>query len=322
MLGRIVALPGLRILIAACAALACCPASSTAADDDPRPVNLKADGDGFPIVATYYPARKDKNPAGLEKAAVVVLLHGEDGSRLIWDKSSAPPGPKAMPFAPLLHDNGYAVVTVDLRKHGDSLDKGEKAPIEPLDYGKMVAGDLVAVKRFLVEEHEAKRLNVNKLAIIAADNSSAVAAEFARGDWAQPRHLDGPGGSPGTPRGQDVRALVFLSPVLTAGRAQTRQAMNFLKGPAFQVAFLFIAGSKDPQDKGAAKALHDVVKNVTQNAERTYLETPNTNARGTDLLGNPAARIEPKVLAFLDLHLKKLDSEWRTRKSRYERDAQ
>ena len=51
------------------------------------------------------------------------------------------------------------------------------------------------------------------------------------------------------------------------------------------------------------------------------LETPNTNARGTDLMGNPAARPEAPIGKFLDEHVKKLKSEWQTRKSRYERDT-
>ncbi len=302
------------------AALLALTSAATAADDDPRPVTVKSEADGFPIVLTYYPAKKDANPTGLENAPVVILIHGEGGSRLIWDKSSAPPGGQALSFAPALHKFGYAVATVDMRKHGDSVDKNQTSTVEPNDYAKMVA-DLAAVKKFLVSEHEAKKLNINKLAIVAADNLAAVALSFAEYDWRQLPHLDGPGGTPGTPKGQDVRALVLLSPTLSAGKANARSAMNFLKAPAFGVGFLFIVGSKDTQDRNATKQLYQVAANLPSNADRVILETPNTNARGTDLMGNPAARPEAPIGKFLDEHVKKLKSEWQTRKSRYERDT-
>src|SRR5262245_48301758 len=68
---------------------------------------LRAENDGFPIHVTYYEANPEKTASGVENAAVVLLLHGEGGSRLIWDKSSAPQGQK--PFAEKLNDLGYAV---------------------------------------------------------------------------------------------------------------------------------------------------------------------------------------------------------------------
>ena len=43
--------------------------------------------------------------------------------------------------------------------------------------------------------------------------------------------------------------------------------------------------------------------------------------RGTDLFANQAAQIEPPLLEFLEKYVKDADSEWRTRKSRYDRDT-
>lgn len=307
---------GVLALLAASAS----PEFASAQADKPRPEVLQSVGDGWPIHITYYPAIKDKNPNGLENAPVVVLLHGEGGSRLIWDKSSAPPNGK--PFADVLQTAlGFAVVTVDLRKHGESIVEGQPTTVDNADYAKMASGDLVAVKNFLVERHEAKELNVNKLGIVAAGNMCPVAAAYAELDWAQLPHPDGPGGSPGTPRGQDVRALVFLSPAGNVGRLNATRILNVLKNPVFQMSFQVVVGTRDAADRNQARSLHQVVSSIKQNEERVDLLRPNTNSRGTDLLANPAAQVEPKILAFLDKQVKQRESVWKTRVSKYDRDT-
>jgi hypothetical protein len=144
--------------------------------------------------------------------------------------------------------------------------------------------------------------------------------QFAELDWAQTPYLDGPGGSPGTPRGQDVQALVLLSPSTTAGRLNATRALNVLKSPVFQIAFQIIAGTRDAADRNQARKAYEVVSSIKQNEERVEFERPNTNSRGTDLLANQAAKAELKILPFLDKHVKQRESTWATRKSRYDRD--
>ncbi len=295
------------------------PAAWAQDDEKPRPEVLEAGGDRFPIHITYYPAMKDKNPSGVKNAPVVILLHGEGGSRLFWDKSSAPQGGE--PFPEVLQKRlGFAVVTVDLRKHGESVVEGQPTMIDNNDYGKMAQGDLAAVKNFLVQEHENQKLNIRKLGVVASDTMCPVAVQFTEWDWAQTPYLDGPGGTPGTPRGQDVQALVMLSPTTTAGRLSSTRALNNLKNPVFQIAFQIIAGTRDAADRKQAEKAFDVVSSVKQNEERAEFVRPNTNARGTDLLANPAAKVEPKILEFLDKHVKQREFTWATRKSRYDRD--
>jgi hypothetical protein len=67
--------------------------------------------------------------------------------------------------------------------------------------------------------------------------------------------------------------------------------------------------------------MHEVLSAVRNSEERVTFMQPNTNARGTDLLNNPAAQIEPPMLEFFRKFVKDADSEWRTRKSRYDRDT-
>jgi pimeloyl-ACP methyl ester carboxylesterase len=308
------------MLMAACAVLALLAISAeVAAQQNMQTEVLEAEGDGFPIHISYYPALEDKNPGGVENAPVVILIHGENGSRLFWDKSSAPQGGKS--FAVALNDFGYAVVTVDLRKHGESVVEGQTKVLENNDYTKMARGDLPAVKLFLVQEHEAKKLNVNKLGIVVSDLMAPVALEYAELDWRQQPYLDGPGGSPGTPRGQDVRAIALLSPISSIGRVNGTKALNYLKNAEMGIGFFLVAGTRDAADKNQTSKMHEVLANVRQSEERVTFLQPNTNARGTDLFANQAAQIEPPLLEFLEKFVKDANSEWRTRKSRYDRDA-
>jgi len=61
--------------------------------------------DGWDIHYTYW-----ESPMGKE-APVVILLHGKGQARLIW---------KALPLAKELAKKQFAVIAVDLRKHGES----------------------------------------------------------------------------------------------------------------------------------------------------------------------------------------------------------
>jgi hypothetical protein len=118
-----------------------------------------------------------------------------------------------------------------------------------------------------------------------------------------------------------VRALVFLSPAGNVGRLNATRILNVLKNPVFQLSFQFVVGTRDAADRNQAKSLHQVVSSIKQNEERIDLLRPNTNSRGTDLLANQAAQVEPKILAFLDKQVKQRESVWQTRRSKYDRDT-
>src|SRR5690606_13818968 len=122
-----------------------------------------------------------------------------------------------------------------LRKHGESVREGQERLLVS-DYELMV-GDLAAIKQFLIDEHQKERLNVRKLAIVALDEMCAVAATYAELDWRQPPYDDHAILSERTPRGQDVRALVLVSPSSSAGRVQTTGPLKFLSNPEFRIAF-------------------------------------------------------------------------------------
>ena len=273
--------------------------------------------DAFPIRFSYYPASAEKNPDGLSDAGVVILLHGDKGSRINWDKGSAPANQPTFPA--VLQEQGYAVVTVDLRKHGQSVVEGREDPLLPDDYAKMAAGDLKAVKDFLQKEHQDKKLNMGKMAIIGAGFSAPVAVACAEFDWLQKPYDDHPIPAQRTPRGQDVKAVILLSPDAAAGRLQTNRSLVYLNRQ--NLAFQFIVGKQDAADKGAAKNCYKACGGGTKKGEgRVELIEPDMKDRGTDLLGKSPPLVEVPMLKFLDTHLKKLTTvPWVDRRSRLER---
>lgn len=269
--------------------------------------------DGVPLHCTYFPSAAGKN------APVAILLHGKNGNRLVWQTGSGNiPG-----FAQALQGNDFAVMTVDLRGHGQNIaaagapaanKKADQVRFVARDYQNMAAFDLDAVKRFLLDEHEKGQLNINKLAIVSADFSTAVAMTYFDIDWSKEPYDDAPVPAQRTPRGQDVRALILLSPessvpgLVTTGAAQRIRA---LKG---FVNVMIGVGTKDNQDKGAAKKMAELISPKQEATQFLFLEEYDTKFRGTDLL-NKGLKVEGHMFKFMDEYVKKAPGEWRTRKS-------
>lgn len=265
--------------------------------------------DNWPLHFKYY-----KSLLGKE-APVVVLLHGKGGNQLVWEK-----------LAGDLQRNGFAVITPDLRKHGKSKpDSGTAAAggkpsadadeLKPTDYALMLA-DMDALKDFIYEEHQAQNLNIRKLGIVAADMSAPIALNFALADWLKAPYPDAPVLSARTPRGQDVRALVLISPETSLPRLTTTQAVKQLSSPAWGVAFLVMVGADDKLDKGQARRLYEQVTGLPKSEERMYWrEYEKVALRGTDLLGK-VPQLENAVIGFLIKHVKELPDPWTDRKSR------
>ncbi len=273
----------------------------------------------WPIRFTYYPAR-EKLPGNdnvdVKNAPVAILLHGAGGSRLFWDKTSAWPMNRPGPFAEVLQTNGFAVFSVDLRKHGESIREGD-TKLATADYELMVA-DLVNLKQFIYEEHQQQRLNMRKCALVAMNDSCPVAAAFAEFDWKLPPHDDHAVPSERTPRGQDVRALVLISPTPTVGTLRANNSLRFLGNPEFPIAFMIVSGKKDTEGNKVARVLFRLV-GTRANEARTKLLEPDTNEKSEHLFGNPRLRLEPEILDFLKKHVHDLSIPWQDRRSRRER---
>lgn len=259
--------------------------------------------DGANIAITYF-----KSPAGQE-APVVVMLHGKGGTRQIW---------KA--YAEALQKAEYAVVTVDLRGHGESAGgnsgsgsskKSDSSAPKARDYAAMVAGDMEAVKKFLFDEHQKKTLNMNKMGIVAADMSTPVAIAYTELDWEKKPYDDAPTLAQQTPRGQDVQVLVLLSPENTAPGLNVTKSLGVIRVLGRPV--LLAVGSKNKTDLAVANKMHDLL--APKKEEYIYIERYDTPLGGTNLIGKNL-KIESHMFNFLNKHLKDYKSQWRDRRSK------
>lgn len=260
--------------------------------------------DGWPIAITYY-----ESAAGQE-APVVILLHRKGGNRLVWKQG----------FAESLQKDGYAVVAVDLRKHGDSKPANRRGKnvgaVNARDFRSMGA-DLGAVKRFIFEEHQAKKLNMRRTAIVAPEHSAPIALGYTLMDWSKQPHDDAPTPAARTPRGQDIRALVLLSPVESVPGVNGTQPLTKLR--SLPIAFAICYGEGDVVDRGRpAKNMLKVLESVAATKNRVYKQEYKTKARGTAMLGRRLP-VDDHIKAFLGKFVKDASGsgiEWRDRRSR------
>jgi pimeloyl-ACP methyl ester carboxylesterase len=278
--------------------------------------------DGFNVHISYYRSTGDR------ESPVVVLVHEQDGNRFIWQAEGG--------LARKLQASGYAVITVDLRYHGESKPAGGGAvgnanqgtkkkgskktgpDLKPGDYNSMWQYDLEAVKDFIFKEHQDEKLNMHKLGIVGAGMGASVAAYFAVLDWDKEPYDDAPEPRFQTPRGQDVQALVLISPQEKFNGLVLSKAVTRLKDPDLGIAFLIASGS-DPKDKAQADKIFEMaIQPPALNKKRMYQQEYKAKLTGTELLGQKLG-LEEHILAFFDEHLKKIDSPWRDRRSKRER---
>ena len=268
--------------------------------------------DGWPVHIDYYSIEDSK------EAPVVILIPGAEGreksmTRKVWND-----------FAEKLNSDGYAVVTVDLRKHGDSIPEGDvisEAKLNrllPADYVAMAALDLEAVKTFLTEEHQAERLNIRKLGIATCGSSGLVAATFAVSDWNKKPWPDAPTLAARTPKGQDVRAILMLSPRSSVKGLNSTQIMRALGTPAFGIAVHVYYKEDDRGEKRSADQVFkflDLKSDAPEAAEVRRL-IPGPASSENYLKGRLGEIMNNNMSDFFEKNLKELDDPWRSRKSR------
>ena len=274
--------------------------------------------DGWKIPFHYYPSREGKD------AAVVLLLHGEGKNRLVW---------KANGFAEALQKTGFAVIAMDYRKHGEA-----KAGLGSATGGKMTrrdwqavasagwaAGDIESVKKFIFDQHQEGKLNMSKMAIVACEEAAPVAAAWAASDWAKAPYNDAPTAIAKTRKGQDVRALLLVSPAESVPGVPGQAAVRLLKdaasafypvaGEELMPSIVFLYGN-DAKDKRTAEELYDTV-HVKPIEDRVFKAAFPTPARGSMMLR--IAPIQTQMVKFLKDSVQNADVEWQDRRSRLQR---
>lgn len=264
--------------------------------------------DNWDIHYTYW-----ESPMGKD-APVIILLHGKGQARLVW---------KALPLAKELVKKQFAVIAVDLRKHGES-----KAPesasvqaksdkLSKFDYEGMVLGDLEAIKKFIYAEHQAQRLNMRKLGVVATDMSTAIALNWAQYDWSKKPFDDAPTLAAKTPRGQDVQALVLVSPVDSLSGVGTINATRFLRKTGISV--LMLSSKKVSSENRTATKIYSQLGGTQQDPKdkRIFVTGSDFKLSGTNLLAREGRRfMEFAIPSFLNDHVMKHVAPWKDRQSR------
>jgi pimeloyl-ACP methyl ester carboxylesterase len=267
--------------------------------------------DGVTIHGTYFPGDKKQG----KDTVPVILLHeqggrGSDFGRLIealWRQGK-----------------GYAVIVPDLRGHGASRVAGlNPEKFGPADFASIVTGDMEALHRFLLREHNAGHLNVDRLCIIGAGMGANVALYWTRLNWSKRPLAVGK-------QGQDVKGLVLVSPdpklpgLPLAGAMQPSAPISIIF-PAWvkhfkqpqpldfrrEVAVMILAGEQDRNAKATAERLYDQFERARRlfpamppgEKRDLYVGYFPTQIQGTRLLREPALRLDQQIVAFIRMHL-------------------
>ena len=162
------------------------------------------------IVGTYYsPSASNKNTS----TDAIILLHMLGHDRNDWNT-----------FASALRNssNGYAVLSIDLRGHGESVHQNGKVisyqSFTPNDFNKMVL-DVKAAKQFLVTQ---KHINPNNIAIVGASIGANVALRYDASD-------------------QSIKTVILLSPGLNYRGVITTDLIKTYLNPIY-----IATAGKDP----------------------------------------------------------------------------
>jgi pimeloyl-ACP methyl ester carboxylesterase len=151
---------------------------------DPNRVEFTTD-DGFKMVGSFYPAKKDVIAAGANDRPTLICVHGMNEKRSVWNDRG------------LVDDAlnwGFNVLTYDIRGHGESIYKnGKKYDVNSFtetDFINMPE-DVHAAVAFITSSYATN----GQMAIIGASIGANAAVSAA---WNEP----------------GIRSLVLLSPSL------------------------------------------------------------------------------------------------------------
>jgi len=263
--------------------------------------------DGVQLRATFYPSLEGK------ESVPVILLHGWKGSRRDFVR-----------LAPVLQGAGYAVLVPDLRGHGDSTQRmvgGTMTTIKvdlmpPAETARMVQFDLEACKAFLKQKHNAGELNIEKLSLIGMDVGATVALDWARLDWSWPIY-------PGLKQGQDVKALVLISPRWSVPGLSVQAALNH-PGVRQQISVYLIVGRESARDVGEARRIYNLLaryhrvpdpKQTVEGQDLFFVGLP-TSLQGRELMARFEQEIFDSILSFLNDRAAQLPIPWQERTGR------
>ena len=256
-----------------------------------------------------------------EKTIPVIVIHD-------WEEE----GSDYEPFAEYLQSQGYAVILPDLRGHGGSTlmqtTSGQSQKLTPRSVSPLniIAGDLEAIRKFLLKENNAKRLNINATCIIGVGTGAILATYYAIYDWDPSFRSPNQGLSKAitTTRkgGKDVKALVLVSPARRLKNFKIDALWNHRKVGTSSLSTLILVGAKqDTEEKKNKRETREAktAKNIYQrlkNNHTTSSEDPSkwtlffksldTELNGKTLLTETDLELGARedILAFIEMRLR------------------
>lgn len=210
----------------------------------PRKVEL-ATKDGVELSGVYFGSNKGKD-------AIPVLIVHE------WKGQKAPYGPLCV----TLQRAGCAVLAFDYRGHGGSREytdqRGEKQEfkIETMrrrSVNEITQIDMETAKKFFKEENNAGNLNLNALVVIGIREGCVIGTNWTHIDWMYP--------SVGSRKqGQDVKALVMISPKRQVQGVSIDQSLNDPNIGRLPTMLIYGKGSSEQSDTDRIQKLLEVNK--------------------------------------------------------------
>ena len=249
-----------------------------------RPIALKAK-DNIKLRGFYFPSDKGK------EAVTVMVIHE-------WGGQAAP----YQNLVTALKEAGCAVVIPDYRGHGGSRSytdmKGNErqfnfAQMTKADVANIINLDLEATKRFLKEENNAGRLNMNALVVIGDGEGCILGAHWTQRDWSFPT-------VGARKRGQDVKGLVLISPDKVLMGLSLEATLS--NAAIMAMPMMLISGESSKQ-AATAKRVHKKVEAVRKRAaagrevQGLELNLVKTSLNGPSFINQPD--VIPNIVKFV-----------------------
>lgn len=259
----------------------------------PQSVSLSTQ-DNVQLHLRYFPGQ------GGKETIPVVLVHGAEGSIGVGS------GQDLRQLASTLQGKGCAVFVPDLRGFGDSKQQTHRGKVKNIDRSRfnqndiaaMVKYDMEAVKRFVLDRHNAGELNVEQLSLVGFEMGTVIALDWARLDWNAPSF-------PQLKQGQDVKTVVLVSPTQSHLGYSISRAIADRKVQG-SIAAMVVVGARSKKAATLAKRIFKRFKRAhrqggdgqTTYETLAYHEFP-TSLQGTKLLNTKSFQLDESILEFI-----------------------
>lgn len=299
-------MPALLALLMGDAALA-----QRRGDGSPEPQTLTTK-DGVELHVTYYPSSVGRN------AAPVVILPDFKETRRTYSSLARR---LAQPTEERDKHKPFAVVTVDVRGHGESIRQTvggrtrelSAAELRPGDFREMVLNDMETVRKFLVDKNDAGELNLSRLSVVGIGMGATVGINWTARDWAMPPLATGK-------QGQDVRTLIAVSPRWKTNGLSVQQALR-QPGLRKEVAVLLLYGEGDRRVSRDVERIYSQLerdRDEPRTAPGVLRDLMKANIdselQGGNLLRQAGAKGEQLIIDYLVKFSVEPDYPWRRRR--------